>query len=227
MTEVTALPASAQAPAGGDGMAWALAALPLASAALLAVLVLLEVADDMRALSALTLLASAALVLADRQRLRRSGVAAGGMPSPWWFLVPPVYLWRRAAALGGSKAPFWAWFASTAGASVIRVAVLVALASQAAEERAAAERLPDCADRGAVADLRGVFDGLPATRLAGVKAVSLGGQAEVAQGPGAVPTVRYCSGTMLATDDVEYAVDYSFERRQEDVIIRMQLASGR
>ena len=182
MTEVTAPPAAAQAPAGGDGMAWALAALPLASAALLAFLVLLDVVEGMRALTALTLLASAALVLADRQRLRRSGVAAGGLPSPWWFLVPPVYLWRRAAALGGSKAPFWAWFASTAGASVIRVAVLVALASQVAGERAAAGRLPDCADRGVVADVKAVFDSLPAARQDGVRAVSLGGQAEVARG---------------------------------------------
>lgn len=227
MTEATSPLAAAQAPAGGDGMPWALAALPLASATLLAVLVLLDVADSMRALTALTLFASAALVLADRQRLRRSGVAASGMPSPWWFLVPPIYLWRRAAALGGSRAPFWAWFASTAGAFVIRVAVLVALASQAAGERAVAARLPGCADRAMAADVKTVFDDMPAAKQDGVRAVSLGGQAEVAQGPGAVPTVRYCSGTMLATDTVEYAIDYSFERRQEDVIIRLQLGTGR
>ena len=227
MTDGTALPAAAQAPAGRDGMAWALAALPLASAVLLAVLVLLDVADDMRSLSAVTLLASVAFVLADRQRLQRSGVAVSGMPSAWWSLVPPAYLWKRAAALGRPRAPFWAWLGSAAAASVIRVAVLVALASQAVEERAAAGRLPDCADRGAVADLRGVFDGLPAARLAGVRAVSLGRQVEVAQGPGAVPTVRYCFGTMLATDNAEYAIDYSFERRQEDVIVRLQLGAGR
>lgn len=227
MTEATAPPAAAQAPAERDGMAWALAALPLASAALLAFLVLLDVVEGMRALTALTLLATVALVLADRQRLRRSGVAAGGVPSAWWFLVPPVYLWRRATALGGSKAPFWVWFASSAGAYVIQIAVLVALASQAAGERAAAGRLPDCADPAMAADIKSIFNDLPAARQAGVRAVSLGGQAEVAQGPGPVPTVRYCSGTMLASDTVEYAIDYSFERRQEDVIIRLQLARGR
>lgn len=208
-------------------MAWALAALPLASAVLLAALVLLDVADDMRALSAVTLIASAAFVLADRQRLQRSGVAAGGMPSAWWSLVPPVYLWRRARALGRPRAPFWAWLGSAAAASVIRVIVLVVLASQAAEERAAAGRLPDCASRDTAADLKTVFDDLPVARLAGVRAVSLGGQVEVAQGPGTVPTVRYCSGTMLATDNEEYAVSYSFERRQEDVIVRLQLGTGR
>ncbi len=131
------------------------------------------------------------------------------------------------AALGGSKAPFWAWLGIAAAASIVRVAVLAMIVSQAAEERAAAERLPDCADRGAVADLRAVFDDMPAARLAGVRAVSLGGQAEVAQGPGPVPTVRYCSGTMLATDDVDYAVDFSFERRQEDIIVRLQIHPGR
>ncbi len=72
-----------------------------------------------------------------------------------------------------------------------------------------------------------MFDDLPAARLAGVRAVSLGRQAEVAQGPGPVPTVRYCSGTMLAMDDVDYAVDFSFERRREDVIVRLQINPGR
>jgi len=32
---------------------------------------------------------------------------------------------------------------------------------------------------------------------------------------------------MLATDNLEYAIDYSFERRQEEVIIRLQLGAGR
>ncbi len=90
MTDGSALPAAVPAPPGRDGMAWALAALPLASAALLAVLVFLDIADDMRALFALTVLASATLVLADKQRLRQCGVAAGGTPSAWWCLVPPV-----------------------------------------------------------------------------------------------------------------------------------------
>jgi hypothetical protein len=227
MTDGTAPPAAAQAPAGRDGMAWALAALPLATAALLAALVLLDIADDMRALTALTLFVTAAFVLADRQRLRRFGVAAGGMPSAWWSLLPPVYLWRRAAALGGSRAPFWAWFASTAAASAVRVAVLAVLASQVAEERAAAGRLPDCASRDMVADVKAVFDSLSVARQAGVRAVSLGSQREVAQGPGSTPTERYCTGVMLASDTVEYEISYSFERRQDEVIIRLQLETDR
>jgi len=219
-----ALPsATAQSPAGRDGLAWALAALPLASAVLLAILALLNAVDDMRALSALTLLASAALVLADRQHLQRSGMASGGMPSAWWFLVPPVYLWRRAAALSRSKAPVWGWGASTVLAGVIRIVVLAVIATQIAT----AERLPDCASRDMVADIKAVFDSLPAAQQAGVKAVSLGTQREVAQGPGSTPAERYCTGVMLASDNVEYAIDYSFERRQDEVIIRLQLGTGR
>jgi len=219
-----ALPsATSQPPAGRDGLAWALAALPLASAVLLAVLALLDVVDAMPALSALALLASAALVLADRQRLRRSGMASGGLPSAWWFLVPPVYLWRRAAALGQSKAPVWGWGASTVLAGVTRVVVLAVIATRIA----AAERLPDCTSRDVVADIKAVFDSLPAAQQAGVKAVSLGTQSEVAQGPGSIPTERYCTGVMLASDTVEYAIDYSFERRQDEVIIRLQIGTGR
>ena len=101
------------------------------------------------------------------------------------------------------------------------------IASQAAQERAAAERFPDCASRDMTADIKAVFDSLPVARQAGVRAVSLGGQREVAQGPGATPAERYCTGVMLASDTVEYAIGYSFERRQEDVIIRLQLGTGR
>lgn len=214
--------ATAQPPAGKDGMAWALAALPLASAVLLAVFALVDAVDDMRALSALALLASAVLVVADRRRLQRSGLADGGVPSAWWFLVPPVYLWRRATALGRSKAPVWGWVASTVLAGIVRVVMLAVIATRIA----AAERLPDCASRDMVADIKAVFDSLPAAQQAGVKAVSLGSQREVAQGPGSTPAERYCTGTMLASDTVEYAIDYSFERRQDEVIIRLQIGTG-
>jgi len=193
----------------------------------MAVLAIAGAIDGMGALSVVTLLASAALVLADRQRLQRFGLAGGGLPSAWWFLVAPVYLWRRATALGASRAPVWVWLASTAVAFVISIAVLGVIASQAAQERAAAERLPDCASRDMTADIKAAFDSLPVARQAEVKAVSLGSQREVAQGPGATPTERYCTGVMLASDTVEYAIDYSFERRQEDIIIRLQLGTGR
>jgi len=32
---------------------------------------------------------------------------------------------------------------------------------------------------------------------------------------------------MLATDDAEYDIDYSFERRQDDVIVRLQVRPER
>lgn len=57
--------------------------------------------------------------------------------------------------------------------------------------------------------------------------MSLGDQAETGQGPGPIPSVRYCSGNMLASDNAEYAVDYSFELRQDDVIVRLQLSPRR
>lgn len=98
---------SAQAdrtPRAGEGLAWALAVSPLAVAVVLLALFLLGSVDDVRALTVLSLAASAALVIADRRSIVRSGRAAGGPPpSVRWFLVPPVYLWRRAACLGRSR----------------------------------------------------------------------------------------------------------------------------
>ncbi len=222
-------PARAVPVARDDTLAWALAAVPLLAAVLLLVLAVLNVLEDLRWLSALTLLVSLLLVAADRRRLAaaRLGVeGAGRPPSAWWFLVPPAYLWRRAAWLGRSKAPFWAWVASAALAFVLRI-VAVVIAVQAGAEPVVVARLPDCAGREVAADVKGLFDSLPAARQAGVKAVSLSGQTETGQGPGADPSVRYCSGNMLASDTVEYAVDFSFERRQDDVIVRLQLSTPR
>lgn len=212
-----------------DTLAWALAAVPLLAAVLLLLLAVLDVIEDLRWLSALTMLVSLALVAADRRRLaaaRPSVEGAGKPPSAWWFLVPPAYLWRRAAWLGRSKTSFWGWVASAALAFVLRL-IAVVIAAQAGAEPVAAARLPDCAGREVAADVRTVFDRLPVARQAGVTAVSLGGQTETGQGPGADPLARYCSGTMLASDTVEYAVDFSFERRQDDVIVRLQLSSRR
>ncbi|MGI4941226.1 MAG: hypothetical protein ACRYHQ_11830 [Janthinobacterium lividum] len=225
-----AAPAGAVPVAGDDDkLAWALAAVPLLAAVLLLVLAVLDVIEDLRWLSALTLLVSLVLVATDRRRLaaaRPGGKGTGKPPSAWWFLVPPAYLWRRAAWLGRSKASFWAWVASAALAFVLRVVALV-ITAQAGAEPVAVARLPDCAGREIAADVRGVFDNLPAARQAGVTSVSLGGQAETGQGPGPTPSVRYCSGNMLASDNAEYAVDYSFELRQDDVIVRLQLSPRR
>lgn len=212
-----------------DTLAWALAAVPLLTAVLLLLLVVLDVIGDLRWLSALTLLVSLALVAADRRRLAAARPGVEGIrkpPSAWWFLIPPAYLWRRAAWLGQSKASFWAWVASAALAFVLRI-VAVVITAQVGAEPVAVARLPDCAGRDIAADVKAVFDSLPAARQAGVTAVSLGGQAETGQGPGPTPMVRYCSGNMLASDTVEYAVDYSFERRQDDVIVRLQLSPSR
>lgn len=88
---------AARTPRVGEGLAWALAASPLAVAVVLLILFLLGVVDDVRALSVLSLATSAALVIADRKGLVRSGRAMDGPPpAVRWFLVPPVYLWRRA-----------------------------------------------------------------------------------------------------------------------------------
>ncbi len=212
---------------GEDTLAWALAVSPVAATAILVLLLLVGFVFDLRWLSVLTLLAAAVLVVADKRRLVAWGrVAWGDLPATAWFLVPPVYLWKRATRLGRSKSHCWTWLTCAAVAFIAQTALMVAIATELADRRVAAQRLPDCASPTIVADVRGVFDSLPVVRQAGVKAVSLSEPEEVAQGPGSVPTARYCSGMMLASDTVEYAIDYSFERRQEQVIIRLQLRPG-
>ncbi|WP_425928887.1 DUF4339 domain-containing protein [Pseudomonas sp. NyZ201] len=48
-----------------------------------------------------------AACVGDAKQLKASGHPA---PNPWWCLVVPVYLWKRANLLGQKKHHFFAWF---------------------------------------------------------------------------------------------------------------------
>lgn len=218
---------AARTASGGEVLAWTLAAVPLATTVLRMLAAALDVAGNGRWLSALALLASLLIVKADRRRLLQSGAAApGSLPSAWWCLVPPVYLWRRATCLGRPRLPAWGWLGSAALAFVLSLAVLAA-AAPGSEPQTGAMVLPDCTGPGAAADVERTFTSLPAARSAGVAGVSVTEQEETGQGPGRAPNIRYCSALVLGSDNHEYEVDYSLELRPDGAVIRLQLRGGR
>lgn len=203
-----------------NAFAWALAVCPLAIVAIGTVLVLMGLPSGEDWVSVLTLAASVALVVADKRRILASGVAiTGNLPATAWFVVPPVYLWKRANRLGRTKAQSWTAIACDVLAIVIPVAMLALPASNMAQ----ADVLSGCADPEIKTGVEDTFSGWVVARNAGVKAVSLVDQEEVAQGPGKNPKKRYCRATVLASDDKEYPVEYMLEMRQGQVFIHLEI----
>jgi len=205
---------------GRDVLSWALAVSPLAVTVFLAVLVLLDLTSAFRWIFVVSLVAFAALVIADKKRLLWLDVSSKGrLPATAWFLIPPAYLWRRATCLGRSRGQFWVWMACAVLAFIIRVAFLATLASSLSESGG----LPGYASQDVVDDMMNLFDDLPVVRGGGLKGVSLSDWEEASQGSSGDPTQRRCTGMMLASNDREYAIVYTFEQREEQVIIHLQL----
>ena len=141
------------------------------------------------------------------------------MPSTVWFLLPPAYLWLRAAALGQTRRLFWANIGFGAAALVLGVTATVAVAAR----QVAANQLPACDDPGALKDVVALFTDMPAARVAGVKGVSVGRPAEIREAAASKDAPRVCAGSMLASDTHEYGLNYSFEWRQGEIIVRIEL----
>ena len=208
------------APSPNDKWAWVLAVLPLAGAILLAPLAVLGLHRNW--LTLLLLLVSAGLVVVDKRNLARSGrVSPAAMPATAWFLVSPVYLRKRALRLGQGSRQFWVSVVCAVVAPVAGTVAIAVLTLATVQQTASA--LPACNDPDASPDVLKVFDTYGPAREAGVHGVSLSGQEETGQGPGAVPKLRYCSASVLASDAQEYDVDYTYEQRPDGVIIRLKV----
>ncbi|MGI4799046.1 MAG: hypothetical protein ACRYG8_34415 [Janthinobacterium lividum] len=207
-----------------DAAAWGLAFLPLATALSYFLAYLVGVNHNVVSLAAL--LTSVALVVVDKRNLVRTGrVSQSSLPSTAWFLVSAVYLFKRAKRLGGPKTLFWVSIVCSILAVIISIAIVVTAATRLADAKLADADpvLPGCADRGSIPDVVGAFDTVEGVRNAGLHGVIVTDQTEIAQGPGATPTTRLCSGTMQASNARAYDIRYEFEIVQGQVIITVEL----
>ena len=235
-----------------ETLAWVLAALPAAVLVVSLILVPSGSTVGVDALSGLALAASAALVVVDKRRVAASGAAAGAaLPATAWFLVPPVYLWKRANRLGRSKAQAWTWMGCSLAAVVVPFAFAILLASGAAEpdglaarppapagrpdlgkqgpasggnDRAVAEpALPSCTDARYVQDVLAVFGDVRTMRAAGIRGVVLSERRELDIGRGEIPSLRFCSGRMMGSNGDDYSINYGFEIVEGQVIVHVEI----
>ena len=204
---------------GRDPLGWAIAAAPLAASALTLSLALVIAEAATRFTSLLAIAATAALVVADKRRIAGSRCDKGPLPSTAWFLVPPVYLWKRASVLGFSRRLFWMNLVFVAAGLLLGILATVSIAGRQVE----ATQLPTCDDPAALNEVVAIFSDMPEARRAGVKGVSLGRPAEIRETAAPKGAPRFCTGSMLASDTHEYALDYSFEWRQGEIIVRIEL----
>ena len=243
-------PGADPAPRSNETLAWTLAALPAAASVVSMILVPSSSTIGSDAVGALALAASAALVVIDKRRLAASGAAAGAaLPATAWFLVPPVYLWKRANRLGRSKAQAWTWMGCSLAAVVVPIILVILLASGAAEPDGLAARppapasrpdrgkqgpasggsdgavaapaLPSCTDPRYAQDLLAVFGDVRTMREAGIRGVVLSERRELDIAKGVVPPLRVCSGSMMGSDGEDYPITYGFEIVQGQVIVHV------
>jgi len=93
--------------------AWFLALFPL----IVVVFILLAAAMTVSAPSAFSLVVPPLLVWQDRKSLKAHEIEKP--PSFWWFIIPMVYLWKRANLLDGNKILAWLWLGSWVASVVI------------------------------------------------------------------------------------------------------------
>jgi hypothetical protein len=210
---------SAAAGDGSEGASWALAFLPVATLCGYAFAAVWGA--SLGPVSAATLIGSAALVVADKRWLVRSGrVPSSSTPSTAWLLFPPGYIFRRASVLGAPRTQAWIAVACFVLAFVGRTA----LVAKFTEAPAGVDPvLPACAERAITQDVMNVFDDLGAIRATGIRGVALTEQVEIGQGPGPAPTKRYCTGKVEASNTQGYEIEYELERQQGQVIVRVEL----
>jgi len=207
LPEAMPLPARAQTP--GDGWAWVIAISPLVVYALSIGAIVLQLPLSTGASSAISLGIYVGLMSADRRVLRKAGLTR--LPSRWWVVLAPGYLWQRARILGRGRAAFWVMLAGIAATAVLQVAVLPRYANRLFTLTGQAS----CTI--GKADVLQLFDGLPAVKQAGITARSIDDVQEVAN----TPAERACRGIIHGSDGKHYLTEYYNTTSEQGPYIRI------
>jgi hypothetical protein len=120
LPEAMPLPARERAPS--DGWAWVIAVSPLAIYAISIGAFILKAPVSTGASTAISIGVYGGLLSADRLVLRKAGVTR--LPSQWWVILSPGYLWQRASILKRGRAAFWVMLAAIAATMALQFLVV-------------------------------------------------------------------------------------------------------
>lgn len=205
---------SVQPSAVSDGLAWAIAMVPILGA--FAELILQDDGyldpDSTVAFKVYSLL-YAVLAFLDVSHIRGQVGTARGIG--WWFWLPPVYLFKRARLLGQSLACFVTWFVTT----VLAVVVLETGLIKDGIYWGATE-LPPCDSRTSVDQITEIFEDIPLIRFLGVTAQSVDDLKEVSH----TGTVRKCVATVISSSGSVHPLDVTIETRDDQIQYVLELA---
>ena len=210
VTEPPALPASAV----GDTLAWVLVAIPTG----------LAVLEHMSGLSSTSLwgwplatfVANLAVSALDERRIIRSGVADKAIRLGFWIWLVPVYLYQRARALKGPKHYVWAWAASFVASLFVGGGDLGSLVNG---DTYFGIGVPACDSSYEARQVRKVFDGMSQVKAAGLAASGVTNAREL----GASGDIRTCVAQINASNAQTYAVIYTVENRDGQILTNIQL----
>jgi len=194
LPEAMPLPARERAPS--DGWVWMIAVSPLAIYAISIGAFILKAPISTGASTAISIGIYGGLLSADRRLLRRAGLTR--LPSQWWVILAPGYLWQRASILKRGRAAFWVMLAAIAATAVLQVLVVPRYANTLLTLTGQVS-----CDIG-TPDVLKLFDSLPAVKQAGITARSIEDVQEVANSP----AERACKGIIQGSDGKHYLTEY-------------------
>jgi hypothetical protein len=131
-------------------------------------------------------LLNTALILADTRTI--------GHRLGRWFWLTPLYLFKRARALGHSLCCFWIWFACMFGGFVI-------------DSLDEVVGVPTCQSGFAHDNVLAMFERIPRIAATGLSSVKIRDQAETSL----IGDTRACRAVVEASDGKAYSVTYTME----------------
>jgi hypothetical protein len=127
----------------------------------------------------------------------------------------PVYLFKRARALGQPLAYFWTWIAMF----VLSLAIGTDLKSFFSGDVYLGVGIPPCQGSYTDRHIKDIFAQIEFVRFRGIKAVDIRNQAEI----GMANNVRTCVAVILGSDTRSYTATYTIEERGSQFFIQLQV----
>jgi hypothetical protein len=188
--------------------AWTLALLPLISIALGFALDHAGLSDRIASYASLGL--TVGLVTADRQILRQANYT--NAPAQWWFVLIPVYLWKRANILQESQRKFWVQIASFVAVFSIVIGIAALTDSPLA--------IPSCS--ASKEDAIRIFDGIGPVKQANLTATALTDITETSL----ANNIRHCKGIITTNTGSKYALNFDIYRQNEKIYIQDKIGAA-
>ncbi len=153
----------------------------------------------------------------DSRMIARSGnLPKGRLPNVWWFILAPVYLWKRASYLKQRKSYFWTW--------IVCFVIGIVFQASGVSNGLFVAGIPKCESAYATTEAMSLFDKLDVMIKRNTKALNINMPKETdVTTSGSEVTSRTCSATIKGTDDNDHLIIYKFDEENGQVYVHLHV----